>query len=111
MHGGEPESDQTMAPSFILDTPQAQSRQYVKKSDRHACRKRNNAAGSAVARAAFAAVTAAAAVGGLAGLARRLELRRLLRLRGNAEDDGGGAGLSAPAALLLQVRVHLAAQN
>ena len=62
---------------------------------------------SAVAGVALAAVATAAAVGGLAGLGRRLKLRRLL-LRGNAEDDD--AGLSAAAALLLQVRVHLAAK-
>jgi hypothetical protein len=57
---------------------------------------------SAVAGVALAAVATAAAVGGLAGLGRRL------LLRGNAEDDD--AGLSAAAALLLQVRVHLAAK-
>ena len=60
---------------------------------------------SAGAGAALAVVTAAAAVGGLAGLGRRLELG--LPLRGHAEDDGGlGAGGGA---LLLDVRVHLAA--
>jgi len=44
-------------------------------------------------------------VGGLTGLRRRLEVAGLL-LRGQAEDDGG---LSTAAALLLKVRVHLAA--
>ena len=58
----------------------------------------------AVARVALAAGTAAAAVAGLTGLGGLLELH----LRGpDAEDDGGG--LHGGAALLLQVRVHLAA--
>lgn len=61
---------------------------------------------SAVTGVALAVVTAAAAVGRLAGLGRRLELGLLLR--GHAEDD---RGLGAGSALLLNVRVHLAAIN
>jgi hypothetical protein len=60
---------------------------------------------SAVAGVALAVGAAAAAVGGLAGLGRRLELG--LVLRRHAEYDGGlGTG-----ALLLKVRVHLAAKS
>lgn len=60
---------------------------------------------SAVAGVAFAVGAAAAAMSGLAGLGSCLKVAHLLR-RGT-EDDGG---LHADA-LLLQVRVHLAANQ
>jgi hypothetical protein len=60
---------------------------------------------SAGAGVALAAGAAAAAVSGLAGLGHRLKVG--LHLRHHAEDDGG---LHADA-LLLQVRVHLAASE
>jgi hypothetical protein len=62
----------------------------------------SSSAGAGVALAAGAAATA---VSGLAGLGHRLKVG--LHLRRHAEDDGGLHG----DALLLQVRVHLAASQ